>query len=102
MDVVTREFWSYERKRRLDQSGRRWHFVSRSTIDSEVPYEERPFELFFRDDDRTEFGLLRFDRRKDNPHRDYEAMVRKIMNDPTFRQPLLDPTTSGVWKRRWK
>ena len=51
-------------------------------LGSEVSYEERPFELYFRDDDRTQFGLLRFDRRKDNPYRNYDTMVTKIMNDP--------------------
>ena len=60
------EIWSYERKERRDRKGTRWHFVDRSVEDPEVPYEERPFELYFRDDDRTEFGLLRFERRKDN------------------------------------
>ena len=96
------DHWSYERQPRFDQSGRRWHFVSRSMLGSEVSYEERPFELYFRDDDRTQFGLLRFDRRKDNPYRNYDTMVTKIMNDPEFRQALLAPETSGVWKRSWK
>ena len=69
---------------------------------SDVPYEERPFELYFWDEDRNEFGRLRFERRKDNPYRDYETLVSKIMNDSEFRLGLLDPETSRVWKRSWK
>ncbi len=80
----------------------RWHFVSRSVIDPDVPYDERPFELYFRDDDRTQFGLLRFERRKDNPYRNYEVMVTKIMNDSDFRRALLAPRTKSVWRRTWK
>ena len=100
--VTTTETWYYERKRRRDKKGMRWHFVSRSMVDPEVPSEERAFELYFRNDDRSEFGLLRFERRKDNPYRDYEAIVTKIMNDAAFRRPLLDPETASVWRRTWK
>jgi hypothetical protein len=100
--VTTSESWSYERKQRRDKKGMRWHFVSRWLVDPRVPYEERPFELYFRNDDRTEFGLLRFERRKDNPYRDYKAMVTKIMNDADFRRTLLAPDTAKVWRRTWK
>ena len=99
---ITSETWSYERKQRVNKRGARWHFVSRSVVDPEAPYEERPFELYFRNDDRTEFGVLRFERRKDNPYRDYVACVTKIMNDSDFRQTLLDPDTASVWRRSWK
>src|SRR5438445_4553226 len=99
---IANETWSYERKRRRDKKGTRWHFVIRWVVDPEIPYEERPFELYFRNDDRTEFGLLRFERRKNNPYRDYEAIVTKIMNDAAFRRPLLDPETASVWRRTWK
>ena len=97
-----REVWSYERKRRSGYDGTRWHFVSHSTLESGVPYRERPSELYFRNDDRTEFGLLRFERRKDNPYRNYEAMVTKIMNDADFRRSLLDPNTAKFWNKNWK
>jgi hypothetical protein len=99
--TTTGDSWSYERKQRRDKKGTRWHFVSRSVV-SDVPYDERPFELYFRNDHRTEYGLLRFERRKDNPYRDYEAIVSKIMNDVGFRRTLLDPVTAKVWKRSWK
>ncbi len=71
-------------------------------VDPEIAYDEQPFELYFRNDDRTEFGLLRFERRKDNPYRDYQAMVTKIMNDADFREALRDANTASVWKRAWK
>ena len=80
----------------------RWHFASRSVFDPAIPYGEQPFELYFRNDNRTEFGLLRFARRKNNPYRDYEAIVTKIINDVDFRQTLLDPSTKSVWRKNWK
>jgi hypothetical protein len=98
----TREFWSYERKRRCDRTGTRWHFASRLLLSPDIPYEERPFELYFRNDERSEFGLLRFEHRKDNPYRSYETMVTKIMNDVAFRRTLLDPETADVWRKNWK
>ena len=52
---------------------------------------DQPFELYFRDDARTEFGLLRFERQKDDPYRDYDVMISKIMNDAEFRKTLLIP-----------
>lgn len=94
--------WVYERKLRRDKQGRRWHFVSHWVYDPAIPYEQQPSELYFRNDDRTEFGLLRFEHRKDNPYRDYEAMVTKIMNNSDFRQTLLDPDTASLWKKSWK
>ena len=100
--AIARELWSYERKRRRDKKGARWHFASCIVLDPEVPYEERPFQLYFRNDDRTQFGLLRFEHRKDNPYRDYEAIVTKIMNNHAFRRTLLDPETAGIWRKSWK
>ena len=102
MSTPEKERWSYERKRRCDKRGTRWHFVTRSIYNSTVPYDERPFELYFRNDDRTEFGLLRFERQKDRPYRNYETMVAKIMNDPDFRWSLLDPDTASYWSKNWK
>jgi hypothetical protein len=101
MAVLT-ETWHYERKERHDGQGIRWHFVSHYVVIPDVPYEERPFELFFRNDERTQFGVLRFERRKDNPYRDYDAMVNKIMNDADFRREHLEPGTRSVWRRGWK
>ena len=94
--------WSYEKQRRFDTKGRRWHFVHHDPDGSGLPYEEQPVEFYFRDDERTEFGVLRFERRKDNPYRNYEVMVTKIMNDADFRASLLAPETESVWNRNWK
>lgn len=94
--------WSYEKQKRFDKRGNRWHFVYHHEAAKGVPYEERPFELYFRSDDRTVFGVLRFERRKDNPYRNYEAMVNKIMNNEEFRKSLLAPETEEVWNKNWK
>ena len=99
---MLQELWTYERRKRQDVHGIRWHFVSHDVIDPSVAYDDRPYELFFRNDDRTKFGVLRFGRRKDNPYRNYEVLVNKIMNDQSFRAALLDPTTESVWRRGWK
>lgn len=96
------ETWSYDETPRFDREGKRWHFVRRDFLDQQIPYEERPFELYFRDDARTVFGVLRFTRRKDNPFRDYATMIGKVMNDEEYRISLLDEETKPVWKRSWK
>lgn len=94
--------WSYERQKRFDAKGRRWHFVHHDLDGSGLPYDEQPVEFYFRDDERTEFGVLRFERGKDNPYRNYEVMVNKIMNDANYRKSLLAPETEEVWNRNWK
>ena len=94
--------YSYEKKRRFDQKGRRWHFVYHSLPTDVAAYDERPYELLFRNDDRTEFGRIRFERRKDNPDRDYETLVMKIMKDSKFRASLRDPGSEELWLRSWK
>ena len=96
------EIWSYDKTQRFDRKGTRWHFARRDVIDQQIPYEERPFEIYFRDDARTVFGALRFDRWKDNPFRDYATMINKIMNEEEFRTSLLDEDTKQLWKRSWK
>ena len=93
------ECLSYDPKRHQDRAGRRWHFMRHRFFDDREP-DERPFALFFRDDERTEFGVLRFERAKDNPYRSYEVMIRKIMNDEEFRASLLDKSTKRVWRGR--
>jgi hypothetical protein len=50
------EMWSYDKEKRFDNKGKRWHFVRRHFFDSTVDYGERPYELYFRDDEKTEFG----------------------------------------------
>lgn len=46
--------------------------------------------------------MLRFEKRKDNPYRNYEILVNKIMNNDEFRKTLLDAETKDVWNRNWK
>jgi len=96
-------FGSYEKQRRYDKQGQRWHFVKRYLLgDDAEPDEEQAYELYFRNDDRTEFGLLRFEHRRDNPYRDHAMIVNKIMNDVEFRRTLLDAETEEVWLNSWK
>lgn len=97
-----KEMWSYDKALRVDRKGNRWHFVSRDFYGTDVPYENRPYELYFRNDEKTEFGWLRFEQRKDNPYRSYEILVNKIMNNDEFRKSLLDAETKDVWNRNWK
>jgi hypothetical protein len=94
--------WSYEKKRRFDKKGNRWHFVHHYLFEDGVPYDEQPFEVYFRDADRTTFGVLRFERRKDNPYRDYETMVNRIMNNEKFRKSLIAPGAKAIWSKNWK
>ncbi len=101
-NMSTLESWSYDKDARLDKKGNRWHFVRRDIVNRQLPYEDQSFEIYFRDDARTEFGVLKFPRRKENPYRDYMTMINKIMNDTEFRKSLLDSETKSVWRRNWK
>jgi hypothetical protein len=92
--------WSYDKEKRFDNRGNRWHFVMNLFI--KLNDEDSPYELYFRNDERTEFGLLRFERKKDNPYRDYMTVVTKIMNNVEFRKTLLNPETESVWNKNWK
>lgn len=94
--------WSYDKVKRFDQKGDRWHFVRRDFDELDLAYEDRPVEIYFRNDDRSTFGVLRFERRKDNAFRNYETMINKIMNDVHFRESLLAPETKSIWNRNWK
>ena len=94
------EMWSYDKVKRFDGKGHRWHFVSRYFFIEDSDNE--PYELYFRNDERTEFGLLRFERRKDNPYRDYDTLITKIMNNAEFRKTLIAPETENIWNRNWK
>ena len=64
--------------------------------------EDEPREIYFRDDAETTFGMLRFERLKDNPYRDFNAITNKIMNTKPFRTSLLDNETASVWSKGWK
>jgi hypothetical protein len=100
--MSTEEMWSYDKDARFDREGTRWYFVRRDNINPHLPYAEQPVEIYFRDESRSEFGVLKFLRRKDNPYRNYVTMINKVMNDTEFRKSLLDPQTKNVWKRNWK
>jgi len=100
--MSTTEMWSYDKDPRFDRRGHRWHFVRRDNINRNLAYDEQPFEIYFRDDSRTEFGVLKFSRRKDNPYRNYVTMINRVMNDDKFRISLLDQETKSVWRRNWK
>jgi len=92
------EHWSYHKNKCFDKKGVRWHFVQRYLFGQ----DPEPFELYFRNDDRSEFGLLRFENRKDFPYRNDEVAIYKIMNNAPFRKSLLDADTEAVWKKNWK
>ena len=97
-----KHLWSYDKVKRIDRNGKQWHFVSHSLFDDERKYEERPFEIYFRGEDRSMFGVLRFKRRKDNPYRNWDMMINKIMNNTDFRNSLIDMETKSIWNKNWK
>ena len=92
--------WTYHRAKKFDRTKMRWHFVTRYFHVEEG--EDEPRELYFRNDDETEFGMLRFERLKDNTYRDWDAIITKILNNIPFRRSLLDQETKSVWKKNWK
>jgi hypothetical protein len=96
------EMWSYQKARSFDDKGNRWHFVTRHILELEIPFDEQPYEVYFRNNERTEFGLLRFEKRKENPYRNYEVIINKIMNNDEFRKTLLNSEMEEIWNRNWK
>lgn len=94
------ELWAYDSVKRLDNRGARWHFVRFDPPASEDGND--PFTIYFRNDQRTEFGSIGFAGRKDFPYRSYEVFINKIMNNAPFRRSLLDADTEAVWKKNWK
>ena len=92
--------WSYQTKKYHDRKGRRWHFMFHHPSVPGQAADEQPCELYFRDDDRKAFGVLRFERIKDNPYSSLATVTRKIMDDTEFRTTLLDESTAGVWRGR--
>lgn len=96
-----KDHWSYDKKKHLDNSGEQWHFVWRSFIDEDTPYEERPVEVYFRNASRTYFGCLRIEHSKDNPYK-YEKLVEKVMRSPEFREEHKSLETENVWSKNWK
>jgi hypothetical protein len=94
------ETWSYDKDRRFDANGAQWHFVVVTRYPVEA--DSYAYEVYFRDDERTEFGVLRFERFGDNPYRNLNAIATKIMNNVEFRKTLLNPATEEVWLKSWK
>ncbi len=97
---MIQDSWSYKRAKTYDRQRTRWHFVVRSF--EVAKGEDEPREIYFRDDAETTFGMLRFERLKDNPYRDFDAITNKIMNNKPFRTSLLDNETASVWSKGWK
>jgi len=97
-----KEMWTYDKAKHFDKEGGRWHFVRLDFYETHVIYEDRRVEIYFRSDDRSTFGMLRFERQKDIPYRSYDVMITKIMNDARFRESLTAPETKSVWNRNWK
>ena len=92
--------WTYHRAKKFDRHKVRWHFVTRYFYVAEG--QDEPRELYFRNDDATEFGMLRFEKLQDNPYRDWDAIVTKILNNVPFRRSLLAQETASVWRKNWK
>ena len=94
------DMWSYQDRKVFDKKGNRWHFMFHHVLDSEKKYDENPYELYFRDDDRRIFGVLRFERLKDNPYRNFQTIANKIMNNEEFRKSLIDLSTRKLWRKK--
>lgn len=97
--MITEE-WTYHRTKKYDKNRMRWHFVTRYFYVDEG--SDEPRELYFRNDAETEFGMIRFERIKDNPYRDWDAVMTKILNNLPFRRSLLDEETRSIWRKNWK
>lgn len=95
-----KKHWSYSKKKSFDSKGQRWHFVTCTYYDG-FDFSESPVEFYFRNDDRTYFGLLRFERSKDNPYM-FEKFQQKAMSNSDFRIQHESPETAEVWSRNWK
>mgnify|MGYP000016900826 CR=1 FL=1 len=95
------EHWSYSTKKRTDKSGEKWHFVTRNFMDSNVEYAESPVEYYFRNDSRTYFGMVKFERRKDVPYM-FEKFTEKVMFNSEFRQNNEKPESKSAWSKNWK
>ena len=95
-----REHWSYNGKY-SDSKGHEWHFATCDFMDVETDYSELPIEIYFRNDERTYFGMLRFEKRKDNPYQ-FEKLIEKVMNKEDFREQCHAPDTQQAWSRNWK
>ena len=96
-----KEKWSYDSQQYLDSNGERWHFVTCNYMDHKIDYSECPFEFYFRNESRTYFGKVRFERKKDNPYK-YEKFTEKVMKNLEFRVACENPETEKIWLKSWK
>lgn len=96
-----REFWHHSKFKHLDKKGQQWHFVTCDYMSDEIEYKDSPIEFYFRNDDRTYYGMLRIEKRKDNPYR-FEKLVEKVMANEGFRGKCYAPSTEDIWSRSWK
>jgi hypothetical protein len=63
--------WTYHRAKKYDRNKVRWHFVTRYFHVGDG--KDEPRELYFRNDDGSEFGMLRFEKLQDNPYRSWDG-----------------------------
>jgi len=95
------DHWSYGNEKYFYKTGEQWHFVRRSFLTETVSYEERPTEIYFRNGSRTYYGLISFERMKDNPYK-HEKLVEKIMRNKEFRKLHETPESEKIWLKSWK
>ena len=96
-----KEHWSYCKENYKDKKGQRWHFVTCSYLDDEIEYPEQPIEIFFRSDDRSYYGSIRFEHKKDNPYM-FSKLTEKVMNNEDFREQHSSPGSQSIWRKNWK
>ncbi len=95
------ELWSYDSTKYLDKKGEGWHFVRRSFTEDNISYGDRAVEIYFRNNSRTFFGLIRFEHQKDIPYK-HSKLVEKVMTDKEFRGNHEAPWSKDVWLKSWK
>jgi hypothetical protein len=97
---IMNEHWNYSGKHK-DSKGVYWHFAICSYWLDGLDYSDSPIEFYFRDDERTYFGFIRFERKKDNPYK-FEKLIQKVMINKEFRQTCEAPETESIWLKSWK
>ena len=96
-----KEYWSYHKGNYRDQNGEKWHFVTCHYYETEIEYSERPIAFYFRNDARTYFGTISFEKQKENPYK-FSKLAEKVMNNKSFRKECTAPETEKVWSKNWK
>ena len=86
--------WHYYKKKYYDKRGRRWHFMTHNVMLE----SDQQFDLYFRDDDRTVFGVVRYGPK--DAFAGLETVTRKLMHDTAYRARFLDDESKAVWKGR--